>query len=223
VREQAKARAVTKLHAAGLLGPDVTHVHTLSCTDDEIKMIGDSGGTVSTSSATEIMSGHGFPSVQRWLKYGIRPCLSTDNETRMPADLFAQLRALTMSDRMLETQRSMRDGDKPKLLPIRDVLEFATIEGARAMGLESKTGSLTPGKRADLIMIDLDGINTIPVNDPVSMGLLIAHPGNISFVMVDGQVRKRDGKLVGVDMARIRKLTNDSHDYLVREAKAKAK
>src|SRR6201999_3479594 len=75
VREQAKARAVTKLQAAGLLGPDATHVHTLSCTDDEIKMIGDSGGTVSTSSATEIMSGHGFPSVQRWLKYGIRPCL----------------------------------------------------------------------------------------------------------------------------------------------------
>ena len=90
----AKPGAVKALYEAKLLGPDITHVHTLRCSEEELQMIGDSGGTVSTSSATEIMSGHGFPSLQRWLRHGIRPAISIDNETRMPTDLFTQMRAL---------------------------------------------------------------------------------------------------------------------------------
>jgi 5-methylthioadenosine/S-adenosylhomocysteine deaminase len=178
-------------------------------------MIADHGGTISTSSATEMMSGHGFPSAQRWLRYGLRPSFSVDNETRMPADLFAQMRALIISDHQLETDRVRREGGRPNLIPVRDVLEFATIEGARATGLDRKTGTLAVGKRADIIVVDLDDITLIPATDPIATFVLRAQPANVSLVLVDGKVMKRAGKLVGVDLARVRKLVQESHGYIM--------
>jgi 5-methylthioadenosine/S-adenosylhomocysteine deaminase len=212
----AKPGAVKALYEAKLLGPDITHVHTLRCSDEELQMIGDSGGSVSTSSATEIMSGHGFPSLQRWLRHGIRPAISIDNETRMPTDLFTQMRALLMTDRLLETQRVIKEGGKPILTPVRDILDLATVQGARTLGLERRTGSLTPGKRADIIMINLDDLNVTPVNDAVSSAVTICNPSNVSWVLIDGAVKKRDGKLVGVDLERAKKLLADSHTHLTR-------
>lgn len=210
----AKPGAVKALYEAKLLGADITHVHTLRCTEEELQMIGDSGGTVSTSSATEIMSGHGFPSLQRWLRHGIRPAISIDNETRMPTDLFTQMRALLMTDRLLETQRVIKEGGKPILTPVRDILELATIEGARTLGLARKTGSLTPGKRADIIMINLDDLNVTPVNDAVSSAVTICNASNVSWVLIDGEIKKRDGKLVGVDLERAKRLLASSHAHL---------
>ena len=194
-----KAGFVTALNEAGMLGPDLTHVHTvgIEATDDEYRLMAEHGGTISTSSATEIMSGHGFPSAQRWLKFGLRPSFSVDNETRMPSDLFAQMRALVMSDHMLETERVRKEGGRPILIPIRDVLGFATVEGARATALDKKTGTLTPGKRADITIVDLDDIALIPASDPVATVVLRAHAGNVSWVFVDGVAKKRAGKLVG--------------------------
>jgi 5-methylthioadenosine/S-adenosylhomocysteine deaminase len=215
----ARFRAVTRLKEAGMLGPDITHIHTLHCTDDELKMIADSGGTISTSPATEIISGHGFPSVQRWLRYGLRPSLSVDNETRIPPDLFTQMRALLSSDRELETIRVAKEGGRPTLLPTRDVLEFGTVQGARATGLDRKVGTIAPGKRADVILIDLDDIAVIPrIKDPVGTALLIAHPGNVSWVFVDGIIRKREGKLVGANIENIRKRAQSSYEYLYAKA-----
>ena len=99
---------------------------------------------------------------------------------------------------------------------MRDILELATIQGARTLGLDRKTGSLTPGKQADIIMINLDDINVMPVNDAVSSAVTICNPSNVSWVMIDGKVRKRDGKLVGVDIERSRQLMAQSHAFLTR-------
>ena len=212
-----KAGVVAALNEAGMLGPDITYVHTvgIEATDDELKMIADHGGTISTSSATEMMSGHGFPSAQRWLRHGLRPSFSVDNETRMPSDLFAQMRALVISDHQLEADRARREGGRPTLIPVRDVLEFATIEGARAVGLDGKTGTLSVGKRADIILVDLDDISLIPATDPIATVVLRAQPANVSWVLVDGKVRKEAGRLVGVDLARMRRLVQDSHTYVL--------
>ena len=159
-----KAGVIAALAKAQMLGPDITCVHAVGdeATDDELKALGEHGGTLSTSSATEMMSGHGFPSVQRWLRYGLRPSLSVDNETRMPSDLFAQMRALVISDHQLEADRVRREGGRPVLVPVRDVLEFATIQGARTVGLDHKVGTLSLGKRADLILVDLDDLSSFP-------------------------------------------------------------
>jgi cytosine/adenosine deaminase-related metal-dependent hydrolase len=212
-----RAGTIKALDAAGLLGPDITCVHGIGieATDEELKMLADHGGTVSTSSATEMMSGHGFPSAQRFLRHGLRPSLSIDNETRVPSDLFLQMRALIIADHQLETERVRREGGRPSLIPVRDVLEFATIEGARANGLEHRTGTLTIGKRADIIVADLDDITLIPATDPLATFVLRVQPANVTWVVVDGKVKKRDGKLVGIDEARVRRLVAGSHHYLM--------
>jgi 5-methylthioadenosine/S-adenosylhomocysteine deaminase len=212
-----RAGTVTAINEAGLLGPDLTCVHTIGieATDDEYKLMADHGCTISSSSATEMMSGHGFPSAQRWLRYGLRPSLSVDNETRLPSDLFAQMRALVLSDHMLETERVRKEGGRPTLIPIRDILEFATYQGARATGLDAKAGSLTLGKRADITVVDIDDIALIPADDPVTTVVLRAHVGNVSWVFVDGVVRKRGGKLVGFDAKHVRQLVAASNSYLL--------
>lgn len=218
------AGKTTALARAGVLGPDLTFVHTVGgqASDEEYRMMAVAGVTISTSSATEMMSGHGYPSAQRWLAHGLRPSLSVDNETRMPSDLFMQMRGLVLSDHMLESERARKAGGgvRPVLIPVRDVLEFATIEGARAMGLDRKIGTLAPGKRADIILIDLDDIGLIPSADPIATVVLRVHAGNVSWVFVDGRVRKRAGKLVDVDMARVRMLVDSSSAYLLGLARA---
>jgi 5-methylthioadenosine/S-adenosylhomocysteine deaminase len=219
----AAIRGITKLNDAGLLGPDVTYVHPTGISDDEFKMIAASGGTLSSAPVAEMMSQGRFPDVQHWLSYGLRPSLSSDNETRVPSDMFTQLRALLMSDRGQEIARAGREKRKSILLPLREVLAFATIDGARALGLAAKTGSLTPGKRADVIVMDLSDIKLIPVNgDPVATGLLHGRAGDIAWVFVDGKVKKRNGKLADIDLAHVRKVVESSHAYLMQRAAQEA-
>jgi 5-methylthioadenosine/S-adenosylhomocysteine deaminase len=212
---------VVALDKAGMLGPDLTFVHTVGAesTDEDYRLMAACGGTISTSSATEMMSGHGYPSAQRWLAHGLRPSFSVDNETRMPTDLFAQMRALVISDHMLEIERARKAGGRPVLIPVKDVLEFATIEGARATGLDKKVGTLTVGKRADLILVDLDDISLIPADDPIATVVLRVQASDVSWVFVDGKAKKRAGKLVDVDMARVRALVESSNAYLLGLAK----
>jgi 5-methylthioadenosine/S-adenosylhomocysteine deaminase len=199
--------AVTRLHEAGLLGPDLTHVHCNLCTDEELKMIADSGGTLSSSSLNEPLKG-----MARWLKAGLKPSLSLDTETRAPGDLFTQMRALLWNE-----WNYHRDAKGNIIINYRDVFEYATLQGAKTTGLETKVGSLAVGRRADIIMVDLNDVAMIPRSgDPVAAVVLTAQPAHVSWVFVDGKVRKRAGKLVGVDLARLQTLAQASHDYLIR-------
>ena len=182
---------IAMLNAAGLTGSDITYVHPNLLTDENLRMIAATGGSLSTAPVAEMMSQGRFPNVQHWLSFGLRTSLSSDNETRVPSDMFNQLRALLMSDRGQEIARAGRVGERPKLLSIRDVLSFATIDGARTLGLENKIGSLTPGKRADVIMMDLDEIKVIPVNgDPLATALLHGRTSDVSWVFVDGNAEE---------------------------------
>src|SRR5688500_20063085 len=130
---------------AVLLGPDTTYIHCTTLNDTEIQMIVDTGGTVSLASPVEMMMGHGMPPIQKFLDRGLKPSLSVDVETNVPSDMFNQMRSV------LALQRARAAGAAP--ITARDVLAYATIEGARANGLDAKVGSLTPGKRADIIML----------------------------------------------------------------------
>jgi cytosine/adenosine deaminase-related metal-dependent hydrolase len=206
-------QAVTRMKEAGLLGPDINYVHATSCSDDEIKMIADSGGTLSISPLNEKL-----PGLDTWLKHDLRPSLSLDTETRAPGDLFTQMRALLWHE--WNTKRE-RPGEA--LGKYRDVLEFATIQGARATGLERKTGSLAVGKRADVILIDRNDISMIPrTGDPAASVVLVGQPSHVKWVLVDGKVCKRDGRLVGVDVGKLQTLAQASHDYLIETAKLKS-
>jgi cytosine/adenosine deaminase-related metal-dependent hydrolase len=83
---------------------------------------------------------------------------------------------------------------------VRDVLEFATLAGARTAGLGRRTGSLSPGKQADLILVRAHDINLAPVTDPAAAVVLAAHPGNVDTVLVGGRTVKRGGRLVAADL-----------------------
>jgi cytosine/adenosine deaminase-related metal-dependent hydrolase len=182
-------RAVALLHELGLLGPHITLVHTATSSDEEFRMIADSGARVSVSPHLETtMPGIGRPSTGRLLKAGIRPSLSVDTETAVAGDMFTVMRAT------LATHRADQNDPDPHPLEAADVFSFATREGAAAAGLAGRAGVLDVGYAADVIVVRSDDVNLAP--DP-TLGTIVAsaHAGNVDTVIVDGVIRKRDGRL----------------------------
>ena len=208
---------VKQLDELGLLGPDTTYIHCNYLSDEEFKLIADSGGKISIAPTVEMIMGHGTPPTAQALAHGLRPSLSIDVVTTVPGDMFTQMRFLFAQDRLLAHEAAFAAGSEqePILLTCRQVLEFATIEGARVCGIEDRTGSLTPGKQADVVMIRCDDTNTYPVIDPVSTVVLQADTRNVDTVIVAGRILKRDGRLEGADLRRARDLAASSLDYLL--------
>lgn len=201
---------------AGIYGPDTTFIHCTTLSDDEIQMIVDNGCTVSLSVPVEMEMGHGMPPTQRFLDRGLRPSLSVDVETNVPSDFFTQMRSAISLQRVNLFERVLAgEPDLPPFLNARDVLEFATIEGARANGLDHKVGSLTPGKEADVIMLRTDMVNVFPINDPIGAIVWGMDTSNVDSVFVAGTALKRNGQLLGVDINRVRNLTYASRDHVV--------
>jgi 5-methylthioadenosine/S-adenosylhomocysteine deaminase len=172
-------------------------------------MIVDTGGTVSLASPVEMMMGHGMPPIQKFLDRGLRPSLSVDVETNVPADMFNQMRSVLVLQRALASAE-----EKPPLSP-GDVLACATIEGARANGLETKVGSLTPGKKADVILLRTDRMNVTPLNDPATAVVAGMDTGNVDTVLIGGRVMKRHGELLHVDWPAVRGMAAESRDFVV--------
>jgi cytosine/adenosine deaminase-related metal-dependent hydrolase len=201
---------------ADLLGPDTTYVHCCTLSDDELQMIADSGGSISLACPIEMQMGHGMPPIQRCLDRGLRPSLSVDVETTMCGDLFAQMRSvLTLQRAMINEKRLKGQENLPDMLTSRDVIEFATIQGARANGLDSKIGTLTPGKEADVIMLRTDRINVLPINDPIGVVVRGMDSSNVDSVFIAGKARKRNGQLLNVDLKRVSRLAYESRDYVL--------
>ena len=165
------------------------HVHPL-LNDTEIQMIVDTGGTVSLASPVEMMMGHGMPPIQKFLDRGLRPSLSVDVETNVPGDMFNQMRSV------LGLQRAIASAQGKTPVAAREVLEYATVEGAGANGLDAKVGTLAPGKQADLIMLRTDRINVTPLNDPATAVVTGMDTGNVDTVLIAGRVMKRHGRLL---------------------------
>lgn len=200
---------VQEFGEAGLLGPDTTYIHCTTLNDTEIQMIVDTGGTVSLASPVEMMMGHGMPPIQKFLDRGLYPSLSVDVETNVPSDMFNQMRSVLALQRALAAEEG-----KPPMTP-REVLACATIEGARANGLDPKVGTLTPGKRADIILLRTDRINVTPLNDPATAVVAGMDTGNVDTVMIDGHVMKRHGKLLHVDWHAVKRIAAESREHVI--------
>jgi 5-methylthioadenosine/S-adenosylhomocysteine deaminase len=200
---------VQEMGEAGLLGADTTYIHCTTLNDTEIQMIVDTGGTVSLASPVEMMMGHGMPPIQKFLDRGLRPSLSVDVETNVPSDMFNQMRSV------LALQRGSAKADGKSPLSTMEVLACATIEGARANGLDSTVGSLTPGKQADLVMLRTDRINVSPLNDPATAVVTGMDTGNVDTVVIGGRVMKRHGELLHVDWPAVRRTAAESRDFVI--------
>jgi cytosine/adenosine deaminase-related metal-dependent hydrolase len=204
------------LFKAGSMQADNTYVHCNQLSDAEWRMLKDSGGTVSVSTPVEMQMGHGVPAVQRALEHGIRPSLSVDVETTVGGDFFAQMRACFATQRMLINER-VRAGEQnvPARLSAREVLEFATVEGARANGLAGRIGSLTPGKQADVILLRKDRINVLPVNSAAGAVVTAMDTSNVDTVIIAGRIRKRGGELLDVDLDAVERQARASREWVL--------
>jgi cytosine/adenosine deaminase-related metal-dependent hydrolase len=161
---------------------------------------------------------------------GLEPSLSSDVEVTMTADFFTQMRSAMTMQRMVVNQMILEQGDfvtnpwptpAPGTLPllnVRDVLRFATINGAKHLRLDNKTGSLTPGKEADIIILDATHLNVAPLNNVPGAVVSLMERSNVETVIVAGKVRKWKGKLLDVDLRRLRYYLEESRDYLFKAA-----
>jgi len=200
--------------AHGLLGPDMVHVHCNACTNHEWELLRRSDAKISASPETEIQMGMGHPVIRRALDLGLTLSLSCDVISGNSGDMFAQMRLGLQFARCMDNDIANALGDNPTELSyrVRDALEWATINGARAIGLEDRIGSLTPGKQADVIVVGPGNgrLNMIAPANPVGAIVAQANASNVQAVLVAGQVLKRDGRLIGADVAHAQSMIEKS-------------
>lgn len=214
------SRPLEQMAGRDLLGSDFTYVHCNMLADSEIQLIADTGATASISPEVELQMGHGWLATMRLLEVGVRPSISIDIVTSIAGDMFGAMRMLLAGTRAVINGKALDEKRMVDPLPLMttDVLEFATVQGARACGLEAKVGSLTPGKQADLILVDTNALNMFPVNNPYGAIVEYANSGNVDSVWVAGQAKKRNHRLIGVDLAALRRRVDAQRDVLFARA-----
>src|SRR6187200_3062917 len=205
---------VKAMHDLGLLGPDVCYIHMTDLTDEELDWIAESGGKASVAPYVEMLMGHGPPPTGKLLARGIRPSLSVDVVSSVPGEMFTQMRTALVYSRILEFTDTPDEAFAPRLTH-RDVLEFATIDGARACGLEDRVGSLTPGKQADVVLLNVNAINTAPMLDPIGSIVVFSDTSNVDSVFVAGRAVKRRGKLVDGNLDRVFAKLDESRNHIL--------
>jgi cytosine/adenosine deaminase-related metal-dependent hydrolase len=197
-------RPIAGMAERGLLDDRTTVVHGNGLSDDQLAMLADAGGSVSVSPDVELKMGFEPLITGRALAAGLRPSLSIDDCPSAGGDMFGAMRTAVAAERGCLTSR--------------DVLAFATVDGARACGRDARTGSLTVGKDADFLLLDAEDVSVFPVGDPVGTIVAAGHPGLVDSVFVAGKPVKRDGKLLGVDVAALRARLLESRDRIAAAA-----
>ena len=194
------AAGLPALRQKGLLGPDVQLIHLLDTPPLAIDEIASSGTMVSLAPFTEAIAPMGLPPIVDLMRGRValsNISLSVDVTAQSCADMFAMMRAIVGVARM-------QTREQYTLVP-RQALEMATVAGARNLGLEDSVGTITPGKRADIVMVRCDALNMMPAPDldPTRLLVLCAQPANVDTVFVDGRVLKRNGRLVDVNVSQV--------------------
>lgn len=193
---QSSAGGIQRLADLELLEPGLQVIHAVWCTPREIRALADNGCVVSVSPYSELRIGFGSPIVGDLVRAGVPVGLSVDTVTLSGnADMFAIMKAI----QNIENGRALDEF----AMTARRVLELATIEGARSMGLGDSLGSLTPGKRADLIMVDTRALNLAVFTEPAHMLVEAAQPANVDTVIIDGRIVKRAGRLTAIDVGAV--------------------
>jgi cytosine/adenosine deaminase-related metal-dependent hydrolase len=212
---------IEELHRADLLDEKIMLIHCLDLNERAWQLIADNGVFVSIPVTSDAQIGiwEAVPAIQTALDFGIRPSLSVDVEVCLTSDMFTQMRTLLNIQRMMVfNRRHLGDENFPEPLTVKDVLELATVQGARANGVFDRSGSITPGKHADLVLISADTWNTLPLNNAYGTVVNAADTRNVEAVFVAGNARKFAGDLVDHDLPTVRKLVEDSRDHLLAEA-----
>jgi 5-methylthioadenosine/S-adenosylhomocysteine deaminase len=203
---------IPELEHHGLLAPEQVHVHCNTLDDRDFRRLAENDCKLSCSPETEIQMGMGHPMIRRALALGMRPSLSCDVASSNSGDMFSQMRIALQFERCMRNDAFNARNQMPEALElsVRDALRWGTANGAHAMGLEERIGSLSIGKQADVIVIGGRRLNMVPMADPVGCLVAQANPSNVCHVLVAGRFVKRDGELVGQDISRVIELAQAS-------------
>jgi 5-methylthioadenosine/S-adenosylhomocysteine deaminase len=215
------ASPLPELQKKGLLGPDNVFNHCCLLSEAEWQILAETGVNVTVNPRSDALFGFeagGFP-YSTAIEHGIRPALGIDIDTAQTGDMFGEMRAAFYQQRSIaQTRRAGGDASAPAPVTVREILEASTIAGARVLGLEDKVGSLTPGKQADIIMVRADGIGVFPSHNAIGNVVHMVGRSDVRTVMVAGRIVKHEGVLVGVDLAAIRRATEESREHIFRMA-----
>ncbi|MER0477672.1 amidohydrolase family protein [Streptomyces sp. Edi2] len=203
---------VSRLRRLGVLRPGAVFIHGTGMDAGELRLIHDSGAALSVAPAIEMTMGHGLPPFAEAAAAGLRPSLSVDVEVAAPSDMFTQLRAAFQIGRFAALQGHA--GPDAPLLTTQEVLEFATLGGAEALGMADRIGSLAPGKQADVIVLRTDRPGVAPVHDATAAVVSSMDRADVDTVMVAGRIAKRQGKLVYAGLPRLLAQAQDLGDRL---------
>lgn len=217
-------------------GPDNLFIHVTGMEASSWNAIAKMGARVSLAVPIEMNMRHGVPPILEALSRGIKPSLSSDVECTLTADPFTLMRSTIAYQRALLNQHELggapgvpafpeggpfpadRIPVEPTRLRSRDVIEFATLQGAKDLRLDTKVGSLTVGKEADIVILDAEAINVAPLNHVPGAVVTLMERSNVETVLVAGQIRKWKGRLQGVNLNRLRRELTESRDYLFNAA-----
>jgi len=208
--------SIRLMHEHGFMTPDVTYVHAATLTEDSYQRIAATGGTVSVSTESEQSAGQGYPPTWALRKHGIGVSLSMDTSVWWSADLFSAMRATLSADRSREHLEAHARGETVthNALRAEQVVDWATIGGARALGLADRIGSVTPGKQADLVLIKNDDAPALfPLLHPYGSVVFQAQRGDVDTVLVNGRVVKHGHRLVGNELGAAKAAVAETVEY----------
>ena len=212
------AAAWKTVHAAGLLGPRTNIVHGAGMTDDWVKTLVDVGATFTATPENELSHGHCTPITGRLLRLGTAPSLGTDTQTAVSGEILSTARIALAHQRGLDHEHHRHTTGMmltTASISSKQALSWATVDGARALGLSDRVGQLEPGMQADLVVIDARALNLWPAHDPIAAALN-ASIANIESVMIAGHWRKRGYSLLDVDLDEVRERLLESGERLLR-------
>ncbi|MEU7678966.1 amidohydrolase family protein [Micromonospora taraxaci] len=205
------------MHENGFMNPSTVYVHAATLTHDSYNRIAATGGTVSVSTESEQSAGQGYPPTWQLRHHDIPVSLSMDTSVWWSGDLFSAMRSTLGADRSREHLEAHAKQETITHCHLRaeQVVEWATRGGARALGMDSTIGALTPGRQADVVLIKNDASPAMfPILNPHGHVVFQAQRGDVHTVLMGGRVVKRDGRLVGVDLATAQAKVASTIDHL---------
>ncbi|HLH61843.1 MAG TPA: amidohydrolase family protein [Ktedonobacteraceae bacterium] len=211
-----KDDSIRMMYDHGFMTPSTIYVHAASLSDDSYQRIAATGGHASVSAESEDNAGQGYPPTWKLRRHNIPVSLSMDTSVWWSADLFSAMRATLNADRAREHMEAHKRGETVMLSHLRaeQVVAYATIGGAEALGMDNITGSITPGKKADLVLIKNDRAPAMfPVLHPYGHVVFQAGRGDVHTVVVDGKVVKYDHRLIGIDLEKARQAVAKTVEY----------
>jgi cytosine/adenosine deaminase-related metal-dependent hydrolase len=209
-----------ELNKLNLLNSKTNIVHANRITDDMLNMLINANVTFSLTPEVELQMGFGNPLTKRLIELKGRMAFGSDIESAMAADMFSVIRTSLQAVRHEITLESYNNDNKPpEIMSVtsRNALEWATVDAASVLSMEKIIGSITPGKKADLIMFKKDEINFSPTHNPIASILFHSGPRDIDSVIVNGKFLKRDGNLIDKKLPLLLEKLNESGQRIVRD------